>query len=101
MCPPRWWKSTRHGQPPHYNWHATYRYSIDGRQRQYHAYFKEPATPPLKLYLYYLNNPNKLFSYEEYHYENHKGIVMLALTALPWALAVAAMFLLKIERPGA
>ena len=59
------------------------------------------ATPPLKLYLYYLNNPNKLFSYEEYHYENHKGIVMLALAALPWALAVAAMFLLKIERPGA
>ena len=101
-----WWCSTLvekhpHGQPPHYNWHATYRYSIDGRQRQYHAYFKEPATPPLKLYLYYLNNPNKLFSYEEYHYENHKGIVMLALTALPWALAVAAMFLLKIERPGA
>ena len=90
-----------HGQPPHYNWHATYRYSMGGRQRQYHAYFKEPATPPLKLYLYYLNNPNKLFSYEEYHYENHKGIVMLALTALPWALAVAAMFLLKIELPGA
>ena len=74
---------------------------MDGRQRQYHAYFKEPATPPLKLYLYYLNNPNKLFSYEEYHYENHKGIVMLALAALPWALAVAAIFLLKIELPGA
>ena len=28
-------------------------------------------------------------------------IAMLALAALPWALAVAAMFLLKIERPGA
>ena len=89
------------GEVSRYDWHATYHYTIDGKERQYTAYFKHPSTPPLYLYLYYVDDPDKLFSCEEYHYENHKGIVMLALTALPWALAVAAMFLLKIELPGA
>ena len=52
------------------------------------------------LYLYYLDDPKKLFSYEEYHYENHKAVLLLPIILLPWVLAIAAMFLLGIDRPG-
>ena len=64
-----------------------------------HAYFKEPTRPPVYLYLYYLDNPRKLFSVEEYHYENHKAILLLPIIFLPWILALAAMFLLNIPLP--
>ena len=65
------------GEVSRYDWHATYRYTIDGEERQYTAFFKHPSTPPLYLYLYYVDDLNKLFSCEEYHYENHKGILLL------------------------
>ena len=61
--------------------------------------FKEPTRPPVYLYLYYLDNPRKLFSVEEYHYENHKAILLLPVIFLPWILALAAMFLLNIPLP--
>ena len=57
------------GEVSRYDWHATYHYTIDGKERQYTAYFKHPSTPPLYLYLYYVDDPDKLFSCEEYHYE--------------------------------
>ena len=47
----------------------------------------------------YLDNPRKLFSVEEYHYENHKAILLLPVIFLPWILALAAMFLLNIPLP--
>ena len=88
------------GGTGHYNWRGYYRYTLDGEEREYHAYFKHPATPPVYLYLYYLDDPKKLFSYEEYHYENHKAAILLPIIFLPWILALAAMVLLGIERPG-
>ena len=42
------------GDVGHYNWHATYRYALQGEERSYTAYFKHPSTPPLYLYLYYI-----------------------------------------------
>ena len=59
----------------------------------------ESAVTAAHLYLYYLNNPNKLFSYDEYHWENHKAVVLLPVMLLPWIMAIAAVFLLKIEIP--
>ena len=89
------------GEVAHYNWHAVYHYTLQGEARHYTAYFKHPATPPLFLYLYYIDNPNKLFSCDEYHYENHKGLILFPVIFLPLILAVGAMFLLGVELPGA
>ena len=86
------------GEPGKYSWHATYRYFLEGEERRYRAFFKEPMVPPLRLYLYYVKSPRKLFSCEEYRYENYKALILFPLMVLPWILAVAAMFLLKIER---
>ena len=88
------------GDFPNHDWRSWYRYSLDGGEREYRAFFKYPATPPVYLYLYYLDDPKKLFSYEEYHYENHKAVLLLPIILLPWVLAIAAMFLLGIDRPG-
>lgn len=93
------WKKYPDGDPGKYSWRAIYRYEIQEEERKYHAYFKEPTRPPVYLYLYYLDNPRRLFSVEEYHYENHKGILLLPVIFLPWILALAAMFLLNIPLP--
>ena len=87
------------GEVGKYDCSATYHYELQGEEREYHAYFKEPTRPPVYLYLYYLDNPRKLFSVEEYHYENHKAILLLPVIFLPWILALAAMFLLNIPLP--
>lgn len=87
------------GDVANYNWHATYRYSFQGREYKHNAFFKHPMTPPFRLHLYYIDDPLKTFSYEEYHYENHKAVILFPLMVLPWILAVAAMFILDIPRP--
>lgn len=88
------------GEVSRYNWRAVYRYTIDGEERQYVAHFKHPATPPLYLYLYYVDDPDKLFSCEEYHYENHKGLLLFPVIFLPWILAVLALVLLGVDLSG-
>ena len=92
-------KSPR-GEAANYNWSATYRYPLGGEERKYNAYFKHPSTPPLYLYLYYLDDPGKPFSYEEYHYENHKGLTLFPIVFLPWLLAAAALVLLGVDLSG-
>lgn len=87
------------GDPGSYNWHARYRYSIDGKERTYRAFFKHPSQPPRVLYLYYVNNPRRLFSMEEYHGGVLYGIVMLFVIFLPWILACIAIGLLGIPLP--
>ena len=82
------------------NWRAVYRYTINGGERQYTAYFKHPSTPPLYLYLYYVDAPDKLFSCEEYHYENHKAFLLFPVIFLPWILAGAALVLLGVDLSG-
>ena len=88
------------GEVSRYNWRAIYRYTTEGEERQYTAYFKHPSTPPLRLYLYYVDDPKKLFSCEEYHYENHKGLLLLPVIFLPWILAGLALVLLGVDLSG-
>ena len=88
------------GSPGHYSWYGTYLYTIDGVEKKYKAYFHEPSTPPRILYLYYIDNPKRLFSVDEYHYQNHKAIILFPIICLPWILGIAAIFLLRIEIPG-
>lgn len=83
-----------------YDWYATYKYTLDGEEKEYKAYFKEPTRPPAILELYYLENPRKLFPWGEYHYENHKAIILIPVIALPWLLGLAAIVILRIEIPG-
>ena len=59
--------------------------SEDKRKNTGH-FFKHPGTPPFKLYLYYLEDPERVFSYDEYHYENHKGCLYAVISFLPWIL---------------
>ena len=80
--------------------YRSYRYTVEDKERQYDAYFKHPATPPLYLYLYYVDQPDRLFSCEEYHYENHKGLLLFPVIFLPWILAGLALVLLGVELPG-
>ena len=93
-------KKRPQGEVARYNWHATYQYSINGETKQYQAYFKHPATPTLRLILYYLDSPNRLFSYDEYHWESHKSLILCPIIFLPGGLAAALLFLLRIEIPG-
>ena len=88
------------GEVSRYNWRAVYRCTVEGEERQYVAHFKHPATPPLYLYLYYVDDPDKLFSCEEYHYENHKAILLLPVIFLPWILACIALVLLGVDMSG-
>lgn len=88
------------GEAANYDWHATYRYSFNGEEKQYKAFFTHPSTPPIILYLYYLKNPKRLFSCEEYHYQNHKAIILLPIIVLPWVLAMLFIVILKIELPN-
>ena len=89
------------GELANYNWRAVYQYAINGEQKQYRAYFKHPQTPPLRLYLYYIKTPRKVFSYDEYHYEGHKCLLLLPVIFLPWILAILALFVLKVDNiPG-
>ena len=87
------------GDVGHYNWRATYRYTLQGEEQQYHAYFKDPTRPPITLYLYYLDDSHKLFSVNEYHYNNHQAILLIPIILLPWILAIIAIFLLNIPLP--
>ena len=88
------------GEVSRYNWRAVYRYTVEGEERQYVAHFKHPTTPPLYLYLYYVDDPDKLFSCEEYHYENHKGLLLFPVIFLPWILACIALVLLGVDLSG-
>ena len=51
------------GEVGKYDWSATYHYELQGEEREYHAYFKEPTRPPVYLYLYYARG-RKLVSYD-------------------------------------
>lgn len=88
------------GEVGHYSWRATYRYTVDGQEKTYKAYFHDPNTPPLTMYLYYVDTPRKVFAMEEYHYENHKGIILFPLMVSPWILAMLAMVLLRAPLPA-
>ncbi len=76
---------------------ATYRYTLDGKEKEYHAYFGNNY-PPETIHLYYKNSPRKLFSVEEYYWQAPVGVLYLALFFMPFVLA--ALTGLAIGVPG-
>lgn len=88
------------GKVSEYDWHAIYKYSLNGQEKKYKAFFKNPNEPPLILYLYYVNNPKKLFSMNEYYWNGCKGLIEFLVVIFPWLLAGIVLFLLKIPIPG-
>ena len=88
------------GDPGDYTWHGHYRYTVNGKEKLYRALFLNGQRPPRVLYLYYLTNPKRLFSVSEYHWENHKAVILLPIVFGPWLLAALAMVLLKAEYYG-
>lgn len=90
------WKS---GEPGSYRYHAAYQYSIDGKQKEYRAYCGE-LDPYRTTYLYYLDNPNKVFLYEEYHRNIFWEIIFLVIDVMPWILFALAVGLLHAELPS-
>lgn len=83
-----------------YSCHGTYTYIVDGKEKKYRALFKNTRHAPVILYLYYVDNPKKVFAYDEYHWQNHKGIILLILIAIPWILAAVTMLVLKVDYSG-
>ena len=79
--------------------HATYEYALDGKTKTYRALFRNAQDAPPRLTLYYDNDPRKLFSQSEYHYENHKALVLVPLMLAPWVLAALVLLLLKVPLP--
>ena len=80
-------------------WYGKYEYTVGGRTKIYHATFYY-ITPPHVLRLYYVNDPKKLFSMEEYHYELGKGLLLIPIRFLPFILGGLAVFLLGAEMGG-
>ena len=80
-------------------WWGKYEYTVDGKTKIYHATFYH-ISPPHVLRLYYVNNPKKLFSMEEYHYELGKGLLLFPIRFLPFILGGLTLFLLGAEMGG-
>ena len=55
---------------------------------------------PCTCIIYYIDDPDKLFSCEEYHYENHKAILLFPVIFLPWILAGIALVVLGVDVSG-
>lgn len=87
-----------------YDWNARYEYSIDGKTRTYGTFFRNPNTPPLVLYLYYVDNPRHLFAMEDNSIGKTFGnfcssLITLFFTVLPWILACITTAVLQIPLP--
>lgn len=86
-----------YGEAPQYDWHATYSYTLDGKEKTYRAIFNYPSDAPDTLELYYTNNPKRLFSVEEYHWSGISGIFVGLILFLPFVLAGFTAILLRID----
>lgn len=80
-------------------WSGKYEYTVDGKTKTYHATFYH-IPPPHVLRLYYVNDPKKLFSMEEYHYDLGKGLLLFPIRFLPFILGGLTVFLLGAEMGG-
>lgn len=77
-------RSERNGEETTYS--GTYKYMLDGKEKEYRAFF-DTNYPPKEIDLYYKNSPRKLFSVEEYYWRAHIGILYLSLIFMPFVLA--------------
>ena len=77
--------------------HATYEYVVDGQTKKYRAIFKHGGSPDPILHLYWIDNPRKVFAVDDWHYENHKAIILIPIMLFPWVMAGLVMYLLKLH----
>lgn len=77
---------------------ATYRYMLDGTEKEYRSTFDN--YPPEEIDLYYKDSPRKLFSVEEYYWGGFQGILYLTLVFMPFVLAAFTAMALDIPFPG-
>lgn len=74
---------------PYDTWcYAKYEYELNGKKKQYR--YMSRLLPPFQLDLYYLNNPNKVFHYEE----KKSSILDVFIFIIPFAVAGLVMYLL-------
>lgn len=85
-----------HGEKGAREWYGKYEYTVGGKTKIYHATFYH-ISPPHVLRLYYVDNPKRLFSMEEYRYELGKGLLLVPVRFLPFILGGLAVFLLGAE----
>ena len=85
-----------YGEAPNYEWHAKYSYVIDGKELKHTAIFNNPARPPQILKLYYVNNPKRVFSEEEYIPKPLDGIFVIVLALLPFVAGTFTAILLRL-----
>lgn len=69
-------------------YHAKYEYTINNKKRKYRYLSKKH--PPLILTLYYINNPKRVF-----HYEEKTSIFAILFYIIPFALGILVINLLK------
>ncbi|MCD8248508.1 MAG: hypothetical protein LUC60_01390 [Lachnospiraceae bacterium] len=77
---------------------GVYEYELNGELRKYRTHFQGRVSPPTVLKLYYLDNPRKVFSVEEYRWlDNLKALPGFFLAAMPWLIAAGVVILLRVE----
>ena len=77
------------GYDVHSWYHAKYKYIVNGESRIYKYLSKK--NPPLEITLYYVNNSNKLF-----HYEEKTSLLFILIYIIPFIIAVIIMQLFGI-----
>lgn len=77
----------------HETWYATYSYEVDGVEyKKRFMSWKDASEPPLRLELYYKNNPKKTFTPYEYRWGGLLGLPLMIWSFLPFI--ITALFLL-------
>ncbi len=97
---PAYLESSRRSQDKDGNWdlHAKYKYTINGKEKIFHGYFTNQRTPYRMINLYYLNNPKRVFCFEEYHWTVPQGLLLLPVYFAPWFLAAFTMVVLNLHK---
>lgn len=68
--------------------YAKYEYELNGKKKQYR--YMSRSLPPFQLDLYYINNPKRVF-----HYEEKTSIFAILFYIIPFALGILVINLLK------
>lgn len=93
-------KFTRAGSDSGDSSSGAYEYEIDGVIREHRAIFDQYITPPQALRLYYINNPDRPFSTEEYHWDGFRGCLLVILNFTPFLIGAFMVWLLGIDISG-
>ena len=77
--------------------HATYEYVMGDQTKKYRAIFRNGGSPDPILHLYWIDNSRKVFAVDDWHYENHKVIILIPIMLFPWVMAGLVLYLLKLH----